>query len=148
MPAVADNLADALKVEIDGGTYTAPHASITCEVVDQVTTDLADVSTVKVSIVARGEASSRRDRTSFDHEYVVATVVQMSVDPDDLQTDVRALKLLVMEINDQLKNAARLAGCALMSSEQNPYYDADLLNEQNLFRNVTEHRYEKRRALD
>lgn len=143
--SVVFDICDAAKDRIDGGTYTAPYASITAESVPMVEVDLDETSSVVVSVVPRALGIEALTRGASKDEYTIGVVVQKMVDSSAgvvSKSEVSALVLLVEELKSRLQRVDLTitgAKARFVNIETDPatgLYDPGALYSQQQFRSV------------
>ena len=136
-------VADAVVASLNAGTFGQP---FTAERKYQPAFNLADLDTLRVSVVPKSVSitTAARDTSYFDCAIDVG--VQKKVDPDD-PTELDALMNLVEEIADHLRmqRLDDLPEAAWLSIENDPVFAPEHLDQQRTFTSVLTVTYRLRR---
>jgi len=126
------DLVDAVTAELALGSFTP---AITPVAAYQVTHDLPDMKTLRVSVVPGGWAESRLDRVSDQRDLIVHIGVQKKIQAD---SECDALMDLVKEIADYLnrRELTTMPTAFWIATENDPIYSAEDLEQLRQFTSV------------
>ena len=130
MPATIVTLADAVVQQLNAASFSRPFTAARHYL---PRFELAEMVTLRVSVVPRSVTSQALDRKRDSFDYRIDVAVQQKLDPTPEHLD--ALMELVEEIADHLRSAP-LAGypaARCVEVENMPIYAADHLDEFRQF---------------
>lgn len=93
--------------------------------------NLADMTTLHVSVVPKGVAYGEYSRASMLGQYQIDVAIQQKTTGADTEAD--ALLALVDEITGHFVNLRLDCGAACVKIENDPIYDPEHMRENNLF---------------
>lgn len=145
MPSAAAQIAEALATGLAAYTFSSPYASIPAQRRYVPDYELADLSTLKVSVVPGPITTERsaRGHDLFVHQIGVCLAKQTS----GTNADVDALAFLADEIVDAIRSNALTTGtmpegCRYVAAELETTYERDAMVDRRVFFcqiNVTYH---------
>jgi hypothetical protein len=129
-------LADAVKVHVEGGSYSQAPASVTRDYVFVVPEN--GPTTLQVIVVPAGDEAEIVARSMDKHSIAIDVVVAKQVPAADKAT-IDALMLFAQEIRDRLRrHSLTIDGkqCTATAANRDPVFDRTLLRERNTFLSV------------
>lgn len=124
-------IADALVAELNAATFTQP---FTPERSYQPTFDLADLKTLKVTIVPKTKTAAAGTRSASQNDYQIDVAIQKKLGTDP-KAECDALMLLVEEITDHVRGK-RLASVAWLASQNDPIFVPEHIEQLRQFTSV------------
>ena len=126
-------ITEAAKDALNGGSYSAPYASVEAVRAYKVTYTLEELATLRVSVVPAARNITTADRTRNQYEYEIHVAVMKRLDPSGVEADqLDQLELLVEELLAGLDRQPQ-AGARFLRSSHAPIYDQTMLEEDNTF---------------
>lgn len=124
-------IADALAAELATGSFTE---SFTPERSYQPTFDLADLKTLKVTVVPKTKTAVGGTRGASQDDYDIDVAVQKKLGADP-KAESDALMLLVEKIADHLRGK-RLAGASWLATQNEPVFAPEHIEQFRQFTSV------------
>ena len=128
------NIADSIVAELNAGSFSQ---SFTAERHYRPLFDLADMKTLRVSVVPRGQIVNPGSRTRNAFDYSVDVAVQKKLDAGD-NAEFDPLLSLVEEVADhfRLKRLASFPEAIWIRTANEPIYATEHLDELRQFTSV------------
>lgn len=128
------DVADAVVTELNGGTFSQA-LSATRHYCPQF--ELAELKTLRTSVVPKGIVTTSLGRTSNQHDVSVDVAVQKKVDPND-SSALDGLMVLVGEVAEffRLRRLTALPSAIWSKTENAPIYSPEHLESKQVFTSV------------
>ena len=132
--ALITDIADAVVAELNGHTFSRPFTAVRYY---RPVFDLAEMQSLHVSVVPKGLAIERLDRSRNQHDLQVDIAVQQKLQSAD-NAEIDALVALVEEIADffRLRRLAACPAAVWVQTANLPIYSPEHLEELRQFTSV------------